>query len=74
MPRLQDLLEYLAKPGREYLWVLLDIKLDNDADKVMCLIGETIRSVAPSANRAWKDRVVLGVWAVSISRNLSHMR
>lgn len=27
MPRLKDLLEYLAKPGMEDLWVLLDIKV-----------------------------------------------
>ena len=27
MPRLKDLLEYLAQPGREDVWVLLDIKV-----------------------------------------------
>ena len=27
MPRLQDLLEYLAKPGSENIWILLDIKV-----------------------------------------------
>jgi hypothetical protein len=27
MPRLKDLLEYLATPGLEDIWVLLDIKL-----------------------------------------------
>jgi hypothetical protein len=27
MPRLVDLLEYLAQPGREQIWVLLDIKV-----------------------------------------------
>lgn len=27
MPRLKDLLEYLAKPGLEDIWVLLDIKV-----------------------------------------------
>jgi phosphatidylglycerol phospholipase C len=27
MPRLNDLLEYLATPGLEDIWVLLDIKL-----------------------------------------------
>ena len=27
MPRLQDLLEYLAKPGLEDIWILLDIKI-----------------------------------------------
>jgi phosphatidylglycerol phospholipase C len=27
MPRLIDLLEYLAQPGLEEIWVLLDIKV-----------------------------------------------
>ena len=27
MPRLADLLEYLAQPGLEDIWVLLDIKV-----------------------------------------------
>ena len=27
MPRLSDLLEYLALPGHEEIWVLLDIKV-----------------------------------------------
>lgn len=79
MPRLKDLLEYLAKPGMEDLWVLLDIKvcrlidllyisdcgqMDNLADDVMRLIAETIQSVRPNEKRAWNERVVLGIWAV----------
>jgi hypothetical protein len=27
MPRLADLLEYLAQPGLEDIWVMLDIKV-----------------------------------------------
>jgi hypothetical protein len=27
MPRLVDVLEYLRQPGREHIWVLLDIKV-----------------------------------------------
>jgi phosphatidylglycerol phospholipase C len=27
MPRLTDLLEYLAQPSQEHMWVLLDIKV-----------------------------------------------
>jgi tubulin gamma len=79
MPRLLDLLEYLAQPGLEDIWVLLDIKvcitslfvqphtdsvqLDNNADDVMRLIGDTIRSVPPSPSRPWQKRIVLGCWA-----------
>ncbi|KAF2028657.1 tubulin-domain-containing protein [Setomelanomma holmii] len=63
MPRLADLLEYMAQPGLEEIWVLLDIKLDNNPDDVMRLIGETIRSVPPSPSRPWHTRIVLGCWA-----------
>jgi glycerophosphoryl diester phosphodiesterase len=63
MPRLKDLLEYIASPEREEIWVLLDIKLDNDATNVMRLIAATIASVPPSPNRPWKNRIVLGIWA-----------
>jgi phosphatidylglycerol phospholipase C len=27
MPRLLDVLEYLRQPGREHIWVMLDIKV-----------------------------------------------
>lgn len=39
------------------------MQLDNDADDVMRLIGETIRRVPPSQNRPWHERIVLGCWA-----------
>ena len=63
MPRLKDLLEYLAEPGLEEIWLLLDIKLDNDADAIMRLMGSTLSSVSPSAKKAWNERVLLGIWA-----------
>lgn len=59
---MRELLEYLAQPELQHLWVLLDIKLDNNPDDVMRLIAETIDSVMPG-ERAWRDRIVLGVWA-----------
>ncbi|KIW93384.1 uncharacterized protein Z519_05989 [Cladophialophora bantiana CBS 173.52] len=62
MPRLQDLLEYVAQPGLEHIWLLLDIKLDNNSDDVMRLIAKTLASVDPG-QRAWEERVVLGIWA-----------
>lgn len=63
MPRLKDVLEYLAQPGLEEIWLLLDIKLDNNADDIMRLIGSTIASVSPSAKKSWQSRVLLGCWA-----------
>jgi hypothetical protein len=34
MPRLKDLLEYLATPGLEHIWVLLDIKVFLQVDSL----------------------------------------
>ncbi|TKA26479.1 hypothetical protein B0A50_05316 [Salinomyces thailandicus] len=63
MPRLCDLLTWMAEPGNERIWCMLDIKLDNDAESIMRLIGKTLSEVEPAASRAWKERVVLGIWA-----------
>ena len=65
MPRLKDLLEFLTTPGLEDIWVLLDIKLDNNADDVMRLIAETLAEVKPT--KPWKERVLLGCWVVRAS-------
>jgi len=61
MPRLADLLEYLASPGLEDIWLLLDIKLDNDSNLIMRRIAETIHAVPPG-RRPWNERIVLGCW------------
>ncbi|KFY22435.1 hypothetical protein V491_02805 [Pseudogymnoascus sp. VKM F-3775] len=61
MPRLLDLLNYVASPGLEHIWVLLDLKMDNDGDNLMRLISETIAQAKPST--PWKERIVLGCWA-----------
>ncbi len=68
MPRLEDLLQYLAQPGLENIWLLLDIKLGNDADQIMRLLGSTIASSRTSSSdsgkaKPWSERIVLGVWA-----------
>lgn len=63
MPRLMDLLFYLAQPGNEHVWLVLDIKMDNDADAIMRLIASTMASVAPHPKKPWNTRVVLGCWA-----------
>ncbi|KAI4114544.1 MAG: hypothetical protein LQ345_004696 [Seirophora villosa] len=63
MPRLDDLLEYLASSGQEHIWLLLDIKIDNDADDLMRTIAETIEKIPPHSGRPWDQRIVLGCWA-----------
>lgn len=62
MPRLHDLLEYMSQSKLQDKWILLDIKLDNDADNVMRLIAKTLNSVQ-SGTKPWQKRVVLGIWA-----------
>lgn len=63
MARLQDLLEYLCQPGLEDVWCLLDIKLDNDAEDIMRLIGSTIAKTRALPNKPWNQRILLGMWA-----------
>ncbi|KAL2813370.1 PLC-like phosphodiesterase [Aspergillus granulosus] len=64
MPRLLDILEYLREPGRESLWVLLDIKLSNDPATIVRRIAEIIQSVPmPAADPGWHQRIVLGCWS-----------
>lgn len=63
LPRLKDVLEFLAQPGLEEIWLMLDIKLDNDADDIMRLIGSTLAEVPAPAGRAWTERIVMGIWA-----------
>lgn len=72
MPRLLDLLEYLAQPGLEHIWVLLDIKVDNDADDIMRLIAQTIGSTPSSQKRLWRDRILLGIWAAKFLPLCTH--
>ncbi|EAW11732.1 glycerophosphodiester phosphodiesterase [Aspergillus clavatus NRRL 1] len=60
MPRLVDLLGWLASDAGKALWVLLDIKLDNLPERIMPLLAEAFAAV-PCAR--WAERVVLGCWA-----------
>jgi phosphatidylglycerol phospholipase C len=63
LPQLADLLHYLAEEGREHIWLFLDIKLSNDAEKIMRLIASTLASVPSQKSAPWNNRVVLGLWA-----------
>ncbi|KAJ5278596.1 hypothetical protein N7478_003968 [Penicillium angulare] len=64
MPRLLDVLEYLRQPGREHIWALLDIKLNNDPATIMKGIAEAIESVPiPAIGPDWHRRIVLGCWS-----------
>ncbi|KAJ5654707.1 hypothetical protein N7490_001710 [Penicillium lividum] len=64
MPRLVDVLEYLRQPGREHIWMLLDIKLHNDPATIMQGIAKAVESVPiPAIGPDWHRRIVLGCWS-----------
>ncbi|KAH7026106.1 PLC-like phosphodiesterase, partial [Microdochium trichocladiopsis] len=60
MIRLVDLLEYLTTPGLEHIWIMLDIKRDDDAEDLMRRTAAAIASV-PSKH-GWSDRILLCCW------------
>ena len=65
LARLSDLLHYLAQPDRpelDSIWLLLDIKIDDDPLDLLPALLKTIESVP--ATRPWKQRIVLGGWNV----------
>lgn len=81
MPRLQDLLEYLAQPEQEHVWVLLDIKVPwpkflnknraQEWKELDEIADRTMRLIAETISsvkpsRPWNERIVLGCWAVSL--------
>lgn len=66
MPRLLDLLVWLAEPPQRHIWLLLDIKTDDPTDELVRRTRQTIESVSVGeGGRSWKDRIVLGCWNVS---------
>ncbi|KAK4449171.1 glycerophosphoryl diester phosphodiesterase [Podospora aff. communis PSN243] len=60
MPRLSDLLEYIAQPGLESRWLLLDIKVDDDGHDLLSRVASVLASVPTP--RPWNERIVLGGW------------
>lgn len=62
MCRLSDVLEFLAEPGNESIWMLLDIKIDDPPAEMIPKIAAAIAS-APRGK--WEQRIVLGCWRVS---------
>ncbi|KAI1260967.1 PLC-like phosphodiesterase [Xylariaceae sp. FL1019] len=60
MPRLSDLLAYLDEPGLEDIWLMLDIKRDDDPEEMMRSVALTMEST-PS-RRPWSERVTPCCW------------
>ncbi|CAK7228233.1 hypothetical protein SCUCBS95973_006813 [Sporothrix curviconia] len=65
MARLTDLVEILSEPGRENVWVLLDIKRDDDPEELVTRMAETILAVPGD----WSKRIVLGCWEAKYMRH-----
>jgi phosphatidylglycerol phospholipase C len=66
MPRLTDLLEWLSEePALASVWVLLDIKTDDDPEVLMPAVARAIASVLPGEHgKGWRERIVVGCWNV----------
>ncbi|KAK7964925.1 glycerophosphoryl diester phosphodiesterase [Apiospora saccharicola] len=66
MPRLVDLLEYLAQPGQEHVWVLLDIKKDDEPTELISRVAATFASVPTKGD--WHKRIIMGCWDAKYAR------
>ncbi|KAK4225325.1 glycerophosphoryl diester phosphodiesterase [Podospora fimiseda] len=65
LARLSDLLTYIAQPDHQAvhpIWILLDIKTDDDPLDLLPALLRTIESVPPLPDRPWNERIVLGGW------------
>ncbi|KAI9369823.1 PLC-like phosphodiesterase [Aspergillus egyptiacus] len=61
LARLVDLMQYISEPGKEHVWLLLDIKRNDDANLLCASLATTIASV-PAASRPWNERIILAAW------------
>ncbi|KAH6652389.1 PLC-like phosphodiesterase [Truncatella angustata] len=60
--RLVDLLEYVAKPEQKHIWLLLDIKTDDDISEMFTSLAAALASVPTDV--PWNQRIILGLWTV----------
>ncbi|PGG96683.1 hypothetical protein GX51_07723 [Blastomyces parvus] len=73
MPRLVDLLRYVSSaPERKHVHLLLDIKRDNPAQKLMHALADLLHSttILPE-HKPWNERIILGCWTAKYL-TLSH--
>ncbi|KAG0635589.1 PLC-like phosphodiesterase [Tuber brumale] len=64
MPTLKEVLEFMCQPAVLGMWLLLDIKVDNDAEDIIRETASAICSVNPS-REFWANRIVLGCWTLN---------
>lgn len=63
MATLREVLELMCQPAVKDIWLLLDIKADNDAEDIIRLTMETLLAVG-GGTQFWGERVVLGCWTL----------
>ncbi|GJC89207.1 phosphatidylglycerol phospholipase C [Colletotrichum liriopes] len=70
LPRLDDLLAFLAEEGagREGVWVLLDIKTDDPPAELLGRVAEVLASTPGPV--PWEKRIVFGCWNPNLSFNM----
>lgn len=78
LPRLSDLLTLLAEPANAHIWLLLDIKISNEPERIMRLLAATFafvpNTITPIAQPDWSTRTLLGIWAAKyLPPALSHL-
>lgn len=64
MPRLIDLLHFLARPENAHVWLNLDLKLNNPPEQLVAAVARDLQAVSPSNSVPWDKRVVIGCWNV----------
>lgn len=69
LARLEDLLRMLSEPAYAAVWVLLDVKRDDDPDVLLRRVAETLATVPGD----WSRRIVLGCWE-AIAMRICHER
>ncbi|KAL1842662.1 hypothetical protein VTJ49DRAFT_4573 [Mycothermus thermophilus] len=63
MPRLADLLRWLAQPELDHIWILLDVKTDDDPEEMLTAVAATLDRVPPPPGCGpWFARVAIGCW------------
>lgn len=77
MCRLVDLLGFLAMPKAEHVWLLLDVKRDDNPEELLSRTRQVIDSATlaickkTGQVRQWEDRIVVGGWNVGAFSFLS---
>ncbi|KAI5462565.1 PLC-like phosphodiesterase [Mariannaea sp. PMI_226] len=66
LPRLNDLLEWLASPQLQKIWVVLDIKIDDDPEELLGAISRVLSEIQSPV--PWDQRIILGCWNAKFLR------